>query len=317
MDNDNRLVGFDFLRGVAAFGIVGCHLMLSPRTQLSTLITGLCDVNVGLFAALSGYVMVCGRWDCWSGYVIKRARRILPIYLAWTVVYLVLSAIFQVLDGGVVNARYGNSRWWLNVVFWGSSSAHLWFLVSLLYAQVAMAGLFRNISGTIWMGCSLCIVLISIWANNWYVIYPIRLLAFLMLGRGLVSFYGVWLKRCRAKLLVIGLICMGLHFVPFPYPTGFVRDWFSVASILLAFAAWSDWFSGRWAGIAKFLGVTSMGVYLIHPIFTKGVGIAVRHIFSVPYGIVPVVTDWCVSWLCALIVSVVLLRSVKMSWLVR
>lgn len=317
IDNYNRLVGFDFLRGVAALGIVGCHLMLSPRTQSATLITGLCDMNVGLFAALSGYVMAYGHWDGWGAYAIKRAQRILPVYVTWTVVYLVLSATYQVLDGGVVNARYGNLCWWLRVVFWGSAAAHLWFLAALFYAQVAMAGLFRKVPGAVWIWCSLCIVSTSIWSKNWYVIYPIRLLAFLMLGRGLASIYGVWMKRFRWQLLVVGLFGMGLHFIPISCQTGFVRDWLSVVPILLAFVAWSDWFGGRLAGIGAFFGATSMGVYLIHPIFTKGVGIAVRHIFSVPYGVVPVVADWCVSWLCALIVSVVLLRSVKLSWLVR
>lgn len=317
MDKRNRLVGFDFLRGVAAFGIVGCHLMLSPRTQSATLITGLCDMNVGLFAALSGYVMAYGHWDGWGAYVIKRAQRILPVYVTWTVVYLVLSATFQVLDGGVVNARYGNLCWWLGGVFWGSAAAHLWFLVSLFYAQITVAGLFRKMPSVVLICCSLVLISASIWSNNWYVTYPIRLLAFLMLGRGLVAI-GRDRLRCRRRiLLAVGLVCIGLHFVHFPWPTGFVKDWIVVVPILLAFVAWSDHFTGRLAVTASFLGATSMGVYLIHPIFTKGVGIAVRHIFSAPYGVVSVVADWCVSWLCALIVSVTLLRSVKLSWLVR
>ena len=52
-----RLNCFDLLRGVASFGIVGCHLSLSPRTEGGALVTSLCDFNVGLFAALAGFLM--------------------------------------------------------------------------------------------------------------------------------------------------------------------------------------------------------------------------------------------------------------------
>ncbi len=50
-----RLVSLDLLRGIAAFGIVGCHLSLSPRSEGGALVTSLCDFNVGLFAALAGF----------------------------------------------------------------------------------------------------------------------------------------------------------------------------------------------------------------------------------------------------------------------
>ena len=49
--------GLDLLRGIAAFGIVGCHLGLSPRTSGGEWVTALCNFNVGLFAAISGFLM--------------------------------------------------------------------------------------------------------------------------------------------------------------------------------------------------------------------------------------------------------------------
>ena len=52
-----RFISLDLLRGIAAFGIVGCHLSLSPRTEGGVLVTSLCDFNVGLFAALAGFLM--------------------------------------------------------------------------------------------------------------------------------------------------------------------------------------------------------------------------------------------------------------------
>lgn len=308
----------DLLRGVAALGIVGCHLLLAPRTQSATLITGLCDVGVGIFAALSGYLMVLGRWDGWGAYVRKRAKRILPIYAVWTIVYLIFSAVFQIVADGAVNARYFDVGWWVDVFFWGAAATHLWFLMSLFYAQVVMAGLFRKLPSVYWIGSSLVLISISIWSNNWYVTYPVRLLAFLMLGRGLAAINREWLTRWRGLILVLGLACVGFHFVHAPWPTGFVKDWIAVAPILLGFVAWSDLFAtGRLAAVSAFLGATSMGVYLIHPIFTKAFGMVVCSMVEVPYGVSAVMLNWVASWGVALLMTLLLMRSKYFSRIVK
>lgn len=318
MDRGDKLSGLDFLRGLAAFGIVGCHLLLSPRTDAGTLVTGLCDMNVGVFAALSGYLMVFGRWDGWREYLRKRAKRILPVYAVWTVVYLIFSAAFQIVDGGAVNARYADVGWWTNVVLWGAAATHLWFLASLFYAQVAMAGAFRKMPGWIWIILSLVAIAFSVWLKNWYGTYPIRLLAFLMLGRGLAALDRGWLQRHRVEIAVAAGLGVVIHFAHLPCLAGFVKDWIAVGPILLAFVAWSDWFAtGRLSIASAFLGATSMGVYLLHPIFTKGVGIVVRRVFEAPYGVVPVVADWGVSWGVALLLTVLLMRSKRFSRIVR
>lgn len=125
--------GLNLLRGIAAFGIVGCHLGLSPRTLCGEWVTALCNFNVGLFAALSGFLMAPGG----EGYVKKRARRILPTYLVWSAFYIAATAVFDlVLDGGHLNERYYSLSNWLDVLFCGSAATHLWFLISLFYAQV-------------------------------------------------------------------------------------------------------------------------------------------------------------------------------------
>jgi len=51
--------GIDWLRGIAAFGIVGCHLNLAPTTAADTLLRHFCDMNVGVFGCISGFC-----WDC-------------------------------------------------------------------------------------------------------------------------------------------------------------------------------------------------------------------------------------------------------------
>lgn len=312
-----RRCELDFLRGVAAFGIVGCHLLLSPRTGAGWMLTNLCDMNVGIFAALSGYLMAYGRWNGCGDYVRKRVERILPVYVVWTVFYLLFSVCFQLCEGGAVSPRYGDFEWWVRVVFWGSSATHLWFLASLFYAQIVGAVIFRRMPGLFWIGMSLVVILTSVCLNNWYVKYPIRLFSFLMLGYGLSSVEVMWLRRHRLFILITAGLAVLAHFIPSPQQIGFVKDWVVVFPVLLAFVARPDCFTGRLAAVGSFLGVTSMGVYLIHPIFTKGIGLIVRRVFGAPYGFLPVIADWSVSWICAMAVTVVLLRFHKLARFVR
>ena len=140
-----RLIGIDFLRGVAAFGIVGCHLILGPRTAGGELITALCDFNVGLFAAVAGFLM-CGGGDDkdWLAYVGKRAQRLLPTYFFWSAVFILATVSFDLLlDGGRLNPKYGTMAFWGRVVFAGDASTHLWFLACLFYVQVLLRSVFK------------------------------------------------------------------------------------------------------------------------------------------------------------------------------
>ena len=127
--------GFQLLRGIAAFGIIGCHITLWERTQTSVFLLSFCDLNVGMFAAISGFLMAGECLVDWGEYAKKRATRILPTYLVWSVIFLVASAVFQYIGAGAVKPRYGTQNFWANVVFWGGSSCHLWFLICLFYAQ--------------------------------------------------------------------------------------------------------------------------------------------------------------------------------------
>ena len=86
-----RYDGIDLLRGLAAVGIVGCHLSLPDRTDAGCLVTSLCDFNVGLFAAVAGFLM--GGVKEAGGvraYAKKRAGRLLPSYVAWSIVFLLM-----------------------------------------------------------------------------------------------------------------------------------------------------------------------------------------------------------------------------------
>lgn len=309
--------GIDVLRGIAAFGIVGCHLLLLPMSNAGRSLTSFCDMNVGVFAALSGYLMATGLKGTWGDYVQKRVSRIVPAYFSWTCIYLLVTAFFQYLGDGAVKPRYVEPIWWVRVFFWGSAATHLWFLASLLYAQILMAALAPRLRKGLWFVLSLPMIALSIWSTNWYVTYPLRLLAFLMLGYGMSGFRKDGIFRHRKVLWSAVGLGLFLHFVHWPFRSGFLKDWVAVIPILLLFASFKGDMTGHWGKLGSILGQTSMGVYLIHPLFTKAFGIGIRRTFAAPYGVVPVVADWLISWVAAFLFAIILLRWKKLSWLIR
>lgn len=81
--------GLGILRGLSAFGIVGVHLALSPITVAGSRIHALCDMNVGLFAAISGFLMYASlHKETFAAYVKKRSARLIPVYLVWTIIFI-------------------------------------------------------------------------------------------------------------------------------------------------------------------------------------------------------------------------------------
>lgn len=309
-----RNYGLDLLRGLASFFIVGCHLQLLDYTPCGSRLLHFCDMNVGVFAALAGYLMVGSTADVnegrdWLRYVVKRARRLLPAYFAWSIVFLLASAVFQLAMRGAVNSRYWDCQFWTSVIFWGGAATHLWFLASLLYAQCLLGGILHRVPRGVWLGVSVILLAVSVGWQSWYATYPIRMTSFLLLGYCLRG----WLVECPVPVLGLALAAALLVHVFAPIP-GFCRDWIAVGPIVLLFAKLRDGVCDSWA---SFLGGTSMGVYLIHPLMTVGMVIFVKRLCSAPYGIAPTLAVWIGAWLLSLGLTVVLQRIRSLRWLVR
>lgn len=298
--------GLNILRGIAAFGIVGCHLCLSPRTSGGDWVTTLCDFNVGLFAAISGFCM--SQTKSGIGYVSKRAARLLPIYFFWSAIYIVATSLFDlILDGGALNARYYSLSNWLSVVFCGNAATHLWFLISLFYGQVllclsnvALQRIGDDAKNVILGVVSLLLLGVSVCGHNWWCYYPIRLISFLVLGFALRSvrkdvFWGALV--CAVIMAAVHICCRGaVH--------GFIRDYLLVVPTLLLFV------SSRFTDnkVASFLATTSMGVYLVHPLFARGLSFVVIRLFAAPYNAFIVVGEWVLVWLLSLLFAILLTR---------
>ena len=188
-----KYYGLDLLRGIAAFGIVGCHLGLAQRTTGGEWVTALCNFNVGLFAAISGFLMNAG-----GGYIRKRAMRILPTYFVWSFFYVVATAVFDlVLDGGRLNERFYSVLNWAQILFCGGGGTHLWFLICLFYAQIILYSInfvldsvkFQGVARNMLLGIvSVVLLVCSVAFSNWCCLYPIRLMAFMLLGYVLKDF---------------------------------------------------------------------------------------------------------------------------------
>lgn len=295
-----KYYGIDLLRGIAAFGIVGCHLSLGPRTGGGEWMTALCNFNVGLFAAIAGFLM------SFKGggleYVKKRAGRLLPTYLGWTAIYVVATAIYDLsVDGGCLDARYYRVSNWINVLFFGSAAAHLWFLVCLFYGQVVLQGVDKMMAGAkiteqmrkaLFAGLSLGMLAISCMGGNWWCLYPARLMAFLLLGYGLK---GLKVNR-RWGLGIVTVIMLIVHLLGRGVLPGFVRDYMLSIPVLMLFAN-GEWKESR---ISTWLAATSMGVYLIHPLFARGVSFGLTRMLPPPYNAWIVVGEWVVVWMLAL-----------------
>lgn len=304
-----RYNGIDLLRGIAAFGIVGCHLSLPDRTDAGCLVTALCDFNVGLFAAIAGFLMsgVKG-WGAFWNYVRKRIGRLLPSYIVWSFVFLMMIIVFDlVLDGGRINPRYYTAKFWIHSIFWGGSAAHLWFLPCLFYAQVLTSvafGVFNDSKyGILWVFVGWGVMYAGVRLNNWYGTYPARLLAFLATGYGFGLLTKNRLEGLRSHspfLLAVAVAALVFHVCIRGNIPGFYRDWLVVGPVLIAFAV-LDFRSERIKSIASILGVTSMGVYLIHPLFTRVLSVAVSKCIPAPYTATVVLSEWFLAWLGSIV----------------
>ncbi len=311
-----RLVGIDFLRGVAAFGIVGCHLVLGPRTTGGELVTALCDFNVGLFAAVAGFLM-CGRGEDkgWLAYVGKRALRLLPTYFFWSAVFVLATVSFDLLlDGGRLNPKYGTMAFWGRVIFAGDASTHLWFLVCLFYVQVLLWSAFKVCKqrwhGAMWIvfgGVSAWVATLS--PMCFFNRYPLRLAAFLMTGYGVGCVLpGGLLEACRKHngvMWCVTVVVLALHVVAGQAVPGFMKDWLAVGPVLLAFLGLE--MKGECAvKVAAMLGATSLGVYLVHPLVTRGLSVVVSRVAASPFTAGVVLVDWLLAWGGAMVAVLVL-----------
>lgn len=277
----NRNQGLVILRAVSAFFIVGCHLGLKHRTILAGYMTHFCDLHVGVFAAISGYLMAISLAKTESGlsvvqYIMKRCRRLLAVYLGWSLFFIVSSAIFSfVFKGKIDFCKYSDMGYWWSVLWRGNASCHLWFLICLFYVQVAISilsciwhGYLRNLP--ILLMSSVSLLFFACVDDNFVNLYLCRLAAFVLLG--LLCRQVMIRRMCfTSPLLLISLLAVALvlHVVGLGHVHAFVLDYLVVLFLICLFACEDVHFVSCKSN--ELLSGLSLGIYLMHPFFAAGV----------------------------------------------
>ena len=321
-----HLIALDLLRGIAAFGIVGCHLALTPMTDGGRAVRALCDMNVGLFAALSGFLMwkqgvAVATIATWKDYALRRCHRLLPVYVAWTVLFLLFGLLFDLTVRHGINPKLLKSSFWVSAVFLGGSSTHLWFLICLFYAQIIFNPLFRKMVGLGWLIVGFGLICLAAYnMDNWMCGYFLRLAAFLMTGYGLRDVFGDWHGRYeRRQVVAVGIIGVLVSVVGHYALSGivpvFIRDWLVAVSVLVVFTNLR--LPSRWNPLCAYMGKTSLAVFLVHPLVAAMLGLVFRKIFVTPFGALAVAADWVCVWALSFIIAFVLNRLPFTRWCVQ
>ena len=303
--------GITLLRAIAAFFIVGCHLQLLPRTTAGSLVTSLSDMNVGLFASISGFLLVRSLEGnvTLCDYVRKRAKRLLPIYVVWTVFYLLSSLVFAVtLKGGIPTGKYSAWKFWFDVVFWGGASCHLWFVISLFYANVLLAGCYKlckRYIGVLSLILGVALVLCATISPIFLLTYPCRLFGFVALGMAIKSALGD-VKTSRLVGYTLLMLAFVFYYILSGYLHPFLRDMFLVLCILVVFSRKEmPLFGGK---RMECLSRCSMGVFLIHPFFAAGMDALIHRICAAPYSASIVIVDWFLVYTLAFVCTMAMFR---------
>ncbi len=320
MGEENKMKNraLELLRGISAFGIVACHLNLSAMTSAGWNVRALADMNVGLFAALSGFLMwKNNRNDSWVGYAKKRCVRLLPTYFVWTIGYVIFGFCFDLLVRHGINPKWYSISYIPSVLFKGNSACHLWFLIALLYSQLFFYVIAKYVKGWFAIGVSFVgIIVIGYYHDNWYTYYLLRLFVFLVGGYGIRSLLEEKvesnLQKSMIWFIIVAIGIIAHYGFSKTIPT-FIRDWLVAIPLLIAFV-YMPIRSERVGQIAEWLGATSMGVFLIHPVITAANNIWMPKAFSAPFGAMAVLIDWVVSWMIAFIIASI---AIRVSWLKR
>lgn len=269
-----RFFGFDWLRMIAAFGIVGCHLALPNMTEGALFLKRYTDLNVGVFAAIAGFFTAYSLQSnpTFVKFLKQRILKLLlPLYL-WSAFYICIDIGFDILLKKTLSFQPMSLDYWYFILVCGNAGIQTWFLAALFYAQVLLfypikkqfyipycwgsMGLLCAALGGITLSCD----------GGYWTYYFLRLVSFFMLG--IVMFREKALLQKIPLFLIYLLIIVGILIIASGFRYGFLGECVLSIPMLLWGLCWSPK-SEKMQALGQQLGALSFGVYLVHFLFCR------------------------------------------------
>lgn len=303
--------GLNVLRLIAAFGIVGCHINMRPMTPAGNAIVHYTDMCVCIFAMVSGFLLANSlpkvREVGLCSYMKAKASRLLIPYAFWTLFYLGIKIVLDLVTKGVFTPSMMQLTRWYWIVCWGTAAAHLWYLVSLFYATLFFALLTTLVPKIHSMLPAMLFIGCSFWVSRgwggFYSWYPIRLMAFVCCGL-LLYLHKDSLQKGRVWFW-IGFFVASIVFHFFGRHVWItVKDALVAVPLILVFMRMPSAAHSSLQSVCD----CSFGIYLVHVALAFGIGEVVRHFAPTPRTVFWVLGDWTLVFVISLIVVLCLRR---------
>ena len=334
-DADHHIIGLDYLRVFAIFAVVWIHG--SDTNKMAMTLQTYCAFAVPCFIMMSAFLT---QMSCSSkadyGYVdivVRRTKRLVPSYLAWSMLYLIFRFIKRRLISGMP-IEFD----WAAVIFCGGASYQLWFVPALLIWTVIFTPLIlftkEHDNRSILTASLIILAGTMLWVGmkTWpFLRIPdgYEMFGYMKVQTGyFVLGIGLWLlfRQCsiyfQNKLIIVSI---GIGFLLFAFillnlRTEFFRKFFTPLYSLSLFVTFVLIFLKVRlpfvAMITKYLVPCSFGIFLCHGIFVEGFQVFVGIVGIDNTTVATSIGVILASYLCSAVLCIAL-RSYKVTrWLV-
>jgi surface polysaccharide O-acyltransferase-like enzyme len=318
----SRNLGLDFLRVVAILTVVLTHTSTSDLSFRDNILCFLPSANA-CFAFLAGWFLFKSSEtgltiECVGHVIIRRTQRLVIPYLLWEMIYVLMNIGFDFISNKL---KMPTMREWIDIVFWGSGSVQLWFIITLAYVQIAQILVFAAIGKLSFKWRAMIFIALScislVWFANGIDNVYLRRLAFLLGYSSLGVVFRLVLSKvkslylntfCLCGMLVGVIIVIVSHFFQIPQVI-------SVLAWCLMFGCMPIHVSCR--RMLTLVASTVMGIYLSHVLFTRIIGMATPSISKLITNEYLIVLINATVGFISSFLFVYLLRKTRVRWVVN